>query len=78
MYPKTKTRRELRETIRWKGKERPLIVEIVNGNLVATIKGVRAPHLPLMIGGRYLAALAADAGVTAPPPNTRGRRMPRS
>ena len=73
MYPKTKTRRELRETVRWKGRERPLVVEILNGNLVATIKGVRAPHLPLHIGGTYLKALAADAGVPEPPPNFQRR-----
>jgi hypothetical protein len=50
------------------------VVELRNGNLVAYIKGVQAPHLPLTIGGCYLKALVADAGVPAPEAHTRGRR----
>ena len=73
-YPQSTTRRELRETVRWKGKDRPMVVEIRNGNIVAYVKGVQAPHLPLMVGDCYLKALAADAGVAAPEAHTRGRR----
>ena len=73
-YPQSTTRRELRETVRWKGKDRPIIVAVSNGNLVAWIKGARTPHLPLTIGGCYLKALAADAGVAAPPAHSRGRK----
>ena len=74
----SKTVRELRETVRWSGKDRPLVAEISNGTLCLRVKGVRAPLLPLEIGGLYLKKFAEHQGVAAPPANTKGRKVKRS
>jgi hypothetical protein len=71
---KSRTRRELLETIRHKGKARRTVLEIIDGIATARPKGTRAPALPISISGAYERALARSVGFD-PTPKPRKRRQ---
>ena len=60
---KTRTRRELAETIFYNSKHRPVIIEIWGGTVYAWPKGFPKARRQISIGGSWCKALVIEANI---------------